>query len=115
MALNREQIGKAKRKAEAVSVPDWNGEILLGVMSGTQLGEFQTRTATLEGKREKQAELFATVILCTAVNADGSPLFTETDLPTILDLSWPVLLDVATKALKLNGMGAKDVENLEKN
>lgn len=111
--LTREQILSADDlKSEDVEVPEWGGSVRVIVMSGAARDAFQGSMA----ESDKSISYFHnSLLVATAVGDDGAPLFTAADMEALRAKSAAAVTRVASVAERLNGFGAKAVENAEKN
>lgn len=98
-----------KRRVEPVAIQlnGQSGVIYVREVLGIERESYSDKlhAATKDGGRLKHyaAELF----LMYASDADGTPMFVETDLPIIVKLPAAVLDSVVAAGLKLNGMDEK--------
>lgn len=113
--LKREEIlAKVDLKKETVTVAEWGGSVFVSEMSGTQ------RDAWEQSIRQKDASgniasPRAKLVVFTVVDENGDRIFTEEDVPSIGKLAARSLEKVCTVAMRLNGLGAGDVEEAKKN
>ncbi|MBW0450843.1 hypothetical protein [Paraburkholderia phenoliruptrix] len=110
--LTKEQIFAARDlQTEDVDVPEWGGAVRVSVMSG------KTREALMEVLQEPQAtsRFQALMLASTIVGEDGAPIFCEGDIEKLRDKSPDVLVRLVDVAMRLNKLGAKSVDDAEKN
>jgi hypothetical protein len=115
MSLNRDQIlGFSLRldtlASESVPVPEWDGDVSVRVMTGTERGVFEEANKTAP-KESIRARLCA----ATLCEPTGELLFTAADVEWLGKLSCVALDRVFEVALRLNGIGPKSVEDEAKN
>jgi hypothetical protein len=113
--LTREEIlSKTKLKTQSVEVKEWAGSVLVSEMSGAQRDAWEQ---TLQ-ERDSLGRLIsprAKLVIATAVNETGDPLFTEKDTDAIGKLSAASLIEICNVAQKLNKLMAEDLEEATKN
>ena len=110
--LTKEQIFAARDlQTEDVDVPEWGGAVRVSVMSG------KTREALMDVLQEPQAtsRFQALMLASTIVDEDGTPIFCEGDIEKLRDKSPDVLVRLVDVAMRLNKLGAKSVDDAEKN
>jgi len=115
--LTRDQILSADDlKRETVAVPEWGGDVLIRTMTGTERDAFE---ASLQGGGKSgkinTANIRARLVSLTAVDEAGGRLFADSDMATLGGKSAAALDRCSAVAMRLNGMSAKDVEELGKN
>jgi hypothetical protein len=112
--LSADQILSANdRGAETVDVAEWNGAVLIGVMSGAARDALMS-AAMREGGMPV-GEYQALLLSLTIVDAAGNALFTGDQVKQLQDKSKDVLDRLAAVATRLNGIGAKAAEDVAKN
>lgn len=113
MVLSKEDILKADdRKGIEVSAPEWGGHVYLRPMSGTDRDDFEQRSADFsKGKREAMKGWRERLIVATACDDQGNPLFTKEDLPALAEKNSMVVVRLADEALAISGIGADEVED----
>lgn len=100
-------------KRETVPVPEWGGEVIVRTMTGAERDTFESEITGKKGVNRDniRAKLLARVL----INEEGKRLFSDNDIADLGDKSGNVLDRLFGIAQNLNGIGAKDVEELEKN
>ncbi len=102
---------------EMVEVPEWGGRLWVRSMTGLERDAYEA--SLLQGGEKDQAarmkNLRARLVALTAVNEKGERLFAETDVPALGAKSAKALNRVADASLRMNGIGAADVEELAGN
>lgn len=116
MALTREAILAANDLARVpVNVPDWGGEVFVGVMTGTDRDAFEGGSRTAEGKVDLKTNVRARLLVKCLVDETGKRLFADGDAAE-LGLHSSVILDqLWDKAIAINKLSKKEVAELEKN
>jgi hypothetical protein len=113
--LKPEQILKAKdMKTELVHVPEWGGDVLVSVISGTKKDEYEMSLVDNKGKVNPK-NIRAKLLVASCVNEDGSPLFTRDHIVALGAKSAAAIDRVFSVAQRLNAVNEEDVEELAKN
>ncbi|CAD6536405.1 hypothetical protein LMG27952_03144 [Paraburkholderia hiiakae] len=110
--LTREMILAARDLGfEVVEVPEWGGEVRIGVMSG------KVREALMDVLAEKQpvSRFQALMLASTIVDENGAPLFGPNDVEQLSDKNTDVLVRLVGVAMRINKIGAGATEEAEKN
>lgn len=109
--LKREEIlAVIDLKFEEVAVPEWNGTVRVGTMSGAARDVYEQR---LYGARVKEGDQLimhnvrALLVAYTAVDENGALLFTEADVEALGKKSAAALDRVFEAASLLNGINPK--------
>jgi hypothetical protein len=116
--LTREQIlQKRDLPREAVSVPEWGGEVVVRALTGAERDAFEQSTIEQRGKSVKTnlANIRAKLCARCIVGDDGKRLLSDADVEALGEQSGAALDRVFTVARKLSGMSEEDVEELAKN
>lgn len=115
--LTREQILSAQDRAErvTVSVPEWGGDVLIGVFGATQRDTFEQWSSDAKKSAGSVRHFRARFVAMCLLDEKGAPLFTEADVVALGEKSHKALDRVFEAAWKLNGMGKEGVEQAEKN
>jgi len=98
------------RRTEMVYVKEWNETIIVRSMSAQERTDFETAN---EGA--PRSTIPARLVVATAVGEDGSPLFTEADVPALSGKNAAAMLRLFEAASKLNALSGEDVEEISKN
>ena len=113
--LNREAILKADDlPREELDVPEWGGTVFVRTLTGTERDAFEASMI----KGERQVDLTNTrAKLCVRciTDAEGKRLFNDSDIAQLGQKSSRALDRVFEVAQRLNGLSAKDVEDIAKN
>jgi len=118
--LNREQILKANDlKTETVSVPEWGGDVLVRMMTGTARDKFEEQTFAAGRKKGKAEMSFdnirARLVAAVVVDEAGNMLFTSSDIAELGKKSAAALDRIFSVAQRLNGFTKEDIDELAKN
>lgn len=109
--LTRDQILAADDlKRQAVAVPEWGGDVYVRMLTGGERDAFEV-SAELKDRKNIRAKLLS----LTVCDEAGVRLFTDADILALTGKSAAALERLFEAAMKLNRIGAKDVEELEKN
>jgi len=118
MSLNREQILAANdSKTMTVSVPEWDGEVIVKTMSASEKDEWEYLTfidKTTDPK-EKSKKVRATLCALCIVDKNGNSLFSTQDIDQLGKKSAKALSKVYDVCCKLNFLTEDDIEELKKN
>lgn len=117
--LTREAILKAKDlKVETVQVPEWGGDVIVSTMTGTARDRME---ASIWNERRSDTDtnirnIRAKLVAATVVDGDGKLLFgKDGDVIKLGEKSSKALDRIFSVAQKLNGIGDRDVREMEKN
>jgi hypothetical protein len=110
--LTRDQILSIQDdlKREIVSAPEWGGDVIVWVMTGTQRDRMES---LIREKKVKDVRALITVL--SVRNEDGSMMFSERDIPELTKRSSAVLDRIYEKAIELSKLKTEDIEIEEKN
>jgi|CXWL01.1.fsa_nt_gi hypothetical protein len=101
---------------ELVPVPEWGGDVFVGIMSGAARDAWEMECAAAkESKRPTPDNFRATLCAHCICDEKGARLFALSDIPALGKKSAVALDRVFEVALRVNKIGAKDREGLEKN
>lgn len=113
--LKREEIlSKTSLQTEKINIPEWGGDVLISEMSGT------SRDSWEQAIREKDASgrivsPRAKLIVFTIVDEKGSRIFKDDDVEAIGKLSSEALEKICAVSMRLNGLGADEINKAKKN
>ena len=119
--LSREAILQAQDLAqEVVEVPEWGGAVIVRAMTGTERDAYERRMVTVRGDKpgvnlDGLVNMRAWVAATCIVNEAGERLFTEKDIRGLGQKSAAALDRIYAVAMRLSGLTAEDLEELEKN
>jgi hypothetical protein len=99
---------------EDVSVPEWGGEARVSVMSGTARDAFEDAVSKARAAGEKP-NFRARLAAASVVDEQGEPVFTEADIEALGKKSATALDRICKVAMRLNGMGAEGMKEIEGN
>ena len=115
--LTRDAIlAAASLKTEDVKVPEWGGTIRVRELTGRERDEWEASLAVQRGKQmvPDVANMRAKLAARCIIGEDGEPLFTQSDVHALGDLSAAALDRVFEVASRLSGLNEKDLEDLGK-
>lgn len=104
----------ADRKRRKVDVPEWEAEIFVQSMTGTERARFKTLTEKLN-KDGREAEADTWLVLYTATDEQGNRVFSDEDFARLNDKSASILTHIAKEALIVNGLLPESIEEAKKN
>lgn len=97
-------------KLTRLEVPEWGGEVFIRCMSGKDRDEFEQK---VQGKQLSNIRaVLAAISLC---DSEGKRLFNDSEIELLGAKSAAALDRVFSMALKINRIGAADVDELKKN
>ena len=116
MLLNRNTILQATTLPyEDVEVAEWGGTVRVRGMTGRERDALEQLVVGPDGKRKSIENFRGRVVATCAVDDSGMRLFTDADAKLLGNNSAAALERVFTVALRLSGLSATDVADLEKN
>ncbi len=102
------------RKLEKVHVKDWNCDVYIKRLSGTEQDEFDEANRGKDGKLNfKYAR--ARMLQVALVDKDGKHIFTKDDIAKLSTKAGAVLNYLIDKAAALNNITDADLEGMAKN
>jgi hypothetical protein len=93
-------------------IPEWGGCVYLRQLAGWERDRFETAIHGRQGKVENVRARFAVLVCCTK---EGAPLFTGDKLDALGKKNAKALDRIFDEGMRLNGIGERDVRDLEKN
>lgn len=105
-------------KTEVVSVPEWGGEVLVSVMTGTARDEYENSIIDIDSNGKAVQNLTnvrAKLLAATIVDESGNLLFNETDIAALGRKSSAALDRLFSAAQKLNAVSDEELEEIAKN
>ncbi len=115
MSLTREQILQVDDiKIEIVPVPEWDGEVIVRTMTGTDR-DIWDNLLYKEGKVNFLDNTRARLLACTIIDEDDNLVFSEDDIVALGKKSSLAINRIFDVAKRLNGLGSEQIEDLEKN
>ncbi len=116
--LTKEQIlAVDDRKTETVSVPEWGGDVIVTVMTGTERDAFEQSVVDSRGSNitTNLANIRAKLCARCIVDDNRKRLFTDADIVALGEKSSVALDRIFGVAQRINGLTADEVEQLAKN
>lgn len=118
--LTKENIIACKDKpTEVVSVPEWNGEVVVQCFSSKEREEIES--ALLEGKKEGETPSLinhrARVVALAIVDPEDNTkkMFSLEEIKILADKNATAIHRIYKAAIKLSKMRREDIEEAEKN
>lgn len=120
--LTRDAILKAEDlPTEDVAAPEWGGTVRVRTMRGDERDRYDqecsdSRKASKDaGQGDHEANVRARLAAWAIVDADGNRIFTTADVEALGQKSSKVLDRIVDVAVRLNGVGKAEIEDLAKN
>lgn len=116
--LTREQIlGADDRLIETVAVPEWGGEVLVRRVSAGERDKLEASMVVQSGRRRTVSleNTRARIVALCVCDAEGRPLFSESDVEALAAKSAAAMERVFDHARAMNRFSESDVEDLAKN
>jgi hypothetical protein len=112
-----EILGADDRRYEVVAVPEWNGEVRLRSLSGSERDEYEDSLVQQVGNKQvtNARNARAKLVALCAVDASGQPLFTKAQVIKLGSKSSAALQRLFDVACRMNGFTDDDVKELEGN
>jgi len=113
--LTRDQILAARQlPRETVAVPEWGGDVIVSVMSGTDRDAWEGEIAR-GGKEDFFRNARARLAARCVIDEAGSKLFTDADVDQLGALNWIALERVTKAAQRLNKLTDAEMEDIKGN
>ena len=106
-------MASAQLQTVTVPVPELGGDVRISEISGLARDALYAKQS--DGEKRPLSLQQADLIIATAVDETGAPLFDETDVDRLRGMKAEILDRLATAAAKINGLGGKAVEDAAKN
>jgi len=120
--LSRDEILNAKDlKTEIVDCPEWGGSVKVRGLTGGERDKWEASLYTTKTHGRKvevvsnKDNIRAKLIQMTVVDDDGKLMFSPGDIETLSKKSAAPVDRIFSVAQRLSGIGADDIEELEKN
>lgn len=111
--LSREAILKKDDVIkEVVKVPEWGGEVLIAAMSGAMRDAWEQ---SLIADKASMDNIRARLVVATAIDEQGKPLFAREDIEALGRKSAVALDRCVRVAQRLNRLTAGELDDLVKN
>jgi len=116
MIFDRDLIMKAvDLPHEDVEIPEWGGTVRVRTMTGSERDAWEQGLFDDKGKIRRAKDIRASFLVLCLIDGEGNRIFKDADIPLLGKKSSLVLDRLFTVAQRLNGLGKKDIEDLEKN
>lgn len=111
--LTREQIlARDDLKKEVVAVPEWGGDVVISAMTGTMRDDWEQ---SLIASKSSLENVRARLLVATAIDEKGEPLFTKDDVLALGKKSSAALDRCVKVAQRLNRLTQTELDDLAKN
>ena len=109
-----EILGSEDIVEELIEVPEWQGTVRVRGLTGRERDAYEASLIEQRGRstRNNWTNARSKLVVLSVRNADGSRMFTESQIAELSAKSASALNRVWLKALELSGMGNEDVEEL---
>ena len=103
--------------SELVEIPQWGGGVFVRTLTGSERDDFEQSCLGSKGKSKDMnlKNIRARLCVLCMCEENGTRLFDARDVEALGKKSASALDLIFTVAQRLNGLGAKDVEDLAKN
>lgn len=117
MTFNKAEFFAIKdREVEKVTVPEWNRDIHLRVVTGAERVPLEAAVLGLAADDEKERSAsFSRILQLVLADAEGNSLFSESEMEQVLSKNMRVLMRLLKAGIKLNAVREDDLEIAEKN
>jgi len=119
VSLTADQIKQIndKRTTETVRIPEWDGDVIVGVMSCWDRDDFVLRyQAQEEAKRAIPKQSIRAVLAAKCcVDERGERIFKDADIAWLSEKNTEAIERIWDVACKLNGIRDKDIDDTAKN
>lgn len=114
--LTKDQIFSASDlPTEEVQVPEWGGSVFVRTMSGIERDGFEQGIVEARKSGTELVNIRARLAVKVVCDSDGKRLFTDDDAAALGKKSGRALDRIFDVAQRLNGIGEKEVAELEGN
>lgn len=102
---------------EIIEIKEWDGEVTIRGLTGSERDEFEAQIFTGEGKNRKfnHSNLRARLLTLTICDEAGNRIFSDADVEKLGKKSSKIMDKLFAIAQRLSGLGEKDVAELLKN
>jgi len=116
--LSRDEIlNKDDIQQENVSVPEWDGDVIVRGLNGYDRDRYEESMVERRGKSfsTNLENIRARLVSLCVVDAEGKRIFADEDIPALGKKSGAALERVFEVARKLSGLRNEDIEELAGN
>lgn len=103
------------RDSMTVNVEAWGGDVVLCVPSAADFDGWSARHSNVDGKFSVTATTRTELVAMCLVDADGSRMFSSSELEKLGNKSLAVISELFDKCKDLCGIDEQDIDELEKN
>ena len=93
-------LGSADLTPIKIEVPEWGGFVYIRPISAAESLQFISDSEKGANKSDSAVRL----MVMSVTDSEGTPLFTEGDLPKVRAKSFRAIMRIQNEALKLNGL-----------
>jgi hypothetical protein len=113
--LKREEIlSKSSLKKEVLTIKEWGGDVIVSEMSGSMRDAWE-QAITEKDSLGKLVSPRAKLIAFTVVDEEGNRVFKDGDIESIGKISSKILEKILIVAMRLNSLGADEIDSAKKN
>lgn len=116
--LTREEIlSVMDLQEERVNVPEWDGDVLVRSLTGTERDAFETSIISTNGARTEMnlVNMRAKLVAWTVVDEEGERVFSTEDIDALGKKSAAALQRVFDVSQRLSGLTGEEIDELAKN
>jgi hypothetical protein len=99
--LTKKEVLKAGLRTAEFEVPEWGGSILLGEWP---VGRTQEMMDLFQGANPDQASRDPNMLVKLFIMGCVDPVFTEADIPELLETSGAVIVRASQRIMEINGL-----------
>ena len=117
MTITKEQVLATKPALKEVEVPEWGGSVWIRPVTLGEQGKLANAGTKFE-KADPSARLKGTtvaLIIWVVSDENGTPLFSDTDIPALMNQPAAIFLRLQDAILELSGLTESSRAELEKN
>lgn len=115
MGLAESILAAARFKVEKIHVPEWGMDVWVRELKASERDKFEGEQAINRGTPKLYANFRARFLVLTICDESGARAFADNQVESIGSLPAAGVDRVFDAAAKLNRIGPKDIEDLEKN
>ena len=110
--LSKKDIWKVKSlRKQLVDVPEWGGSIWVREMTGESRAEYDKWLV----EKGNVGGMKVRIVIATAIDEDGKPMFNEIDIPDLLSKSHRAIERIANVGADISGLTFVAREEVRKN
>ena len=114
MGLSKDEILNAEdSEVSSVSVPEWNGDVFVRTITGTERDRFEAAFMNRNGP-VPMTNIRAKLLVMALCDEQGNRLFTDSDVVALGKKNARALDRAFATAMRVNGIGEEAIEGLGK-